>query len=330
MNAMSEKKYQVYITQKIPQPAMDLLAQHCTLSFNDSNQALTPEQLKAAVKDKDAVLSMFYDQFTPEVLDACNKAKIIANYAVGFENLNIPAATERGIYLSNTPGVLNIATAETAWALIFAVARNIPAMDAVCRTGKMESWSPFGYLGQEITGKTLGVIGAGRIGSAMIRMAKGFQMPVLYTAHQPKPELEKETDAIFTDLDTLLKQSDIISIHAPATPETKYLISKPQLEMMKPTAILINTARGQLINTEDLIWALKNNVIAGAGLDVFENEPNVTPGLEKLTNLVMTPHIGSATYETRVNMGLTAAKNILAALEGKTPPNCLNPEAKQS
>lgn len=326
---MTKPPYHVYITQRIPQPALDYLQEHCVVSFNDTNEALTPEQLKAAVRNQDGVLSMFYDQFTPEVLDCCNQAKIIANFAVGFENLNIPAATERGIYLSNTPGVLNIATAETAWALLFAVARNIPAMDAICRTGKMDSWSPLGYLGQEITGKTLGVIGAGRIGSAMIRMAKGFQMPVLYTAHQPKPELEQETGAIFTDLETLLKQSDIISIHAPATPETKYLISRPQLEMMKSTAILINTARGQLVNTQDLIWALENHVIAGAGLDVFENEPFVTPGLEKLTNLVMTPHIGSATYETRVNMGLTAAKNIVAALQGEIPPNCLNPDAKR-
>lgn len=326
---MTAKPYHVYITRKIPQPAIDLLEEYCTVTYNEIEDALTPEQLKNAVKDKDAILSMFYDKFTPEVLDCCNKAKIVANFAVGFENLDIPAATERGIYLSNTPGVLNIATAETAWALIFAVARNIPAMDAVCRTGKMDSWSPFGYLGQEITGKTLGVIGAGRIGSAMIHMAKGFHMPVLYSAHSPKPELEQETGAIFTDLDTLLKKSDIISIHAPATPETKYLISKTQFEMMKTTAILINTARGQLINTQDLIWALENKVIAGAGIDVFENEPYVTPGLEKLSNLVMTPHIGSATYETRVNMGLTAARNIIAALKGELPPNCLNPDAKQ-
>ena len=326
---MKNSQYKVYVTQRIPQPAIDFLAEYCTVTFNDTNEALTTEQLKEAVKNQDAILSMFYDQFTPEVLDCCNQAKIIANFAVGFENLNIPAATERGIYLSNTPGVLNIATAETAWALLFAVARNIPRMDAICRTGKMDSWSPLGYLGQEITGKTLGVIGAGRIGSAMIRMAKGFQMPILYTAHQPKPELEQETGAIFTDLESLLKQSDIISIHAPATPETKHLIGKAQLEIMKPTAILINTARGQLINTEDLIWALENNIIAGAGLDVFENEPYITPGLEKLSNLVMTPHIGSATYETRVNMGLTAAKNIIAALNGEIPPNCLNPEAKK-
>jgi len=266
------------------------------------------------------------DTIDDEVLKAADRCKIFANYAVGYNNIDVESATRRKIIITNTPGVLTDATGDLAWALLFAVARRVVEADAFTRQGKFKGWAPQLFLGQDITGKTLGVIGAGRIGSNFAKKSKGFSMRILYYDVKRDLEFEQEAKAVFVDLDTLLKEADFVSIHVPLVPETRHLIGARELSLMKKNAILINTSRGPVVDEKALVNALKEGKIWGAGLDVYENEPDIEPELLNLANVVLLPHIASATYETRTKMALMAAENILAVFRGEIPPNIVNLE----
>jgi glyoxylate reductase len=321
-------KLRVYVTRLIPEAAIQRLAEQCEVEVNPHDRPLTREELLLNVRNRDGVICMLTDKIDSEVLDAASpRVKIFANYAVGFDNIDIPAASARGILVSNTPDVLTDATADMAWSLLCAVARRVVEGDRYTRAGKFTAWKPLMMLGLEITGKTIGVIGAGRIGQALAHRARGFNPKLLYTANSPKPKFELETGATFVDRDTLLREADFVSVHLPLTPLTRHFIGERELNLMKKMAILINTSRGPVIDEKALVKALREKRIWGAGLDVFEREPDLEPGLTELDNVVITPHLGSATIETRTKMGNLAAENILAALAGNMPPACLNPEA---
>jgi glyoxylate reductase len=277
------------------------------------------------ITDKHGLLSMLTDRVDEELIEKAPNLKMIANCAVGFNNIDIAAATKRGILVSNTPGVLTDATADLTFALILSVARRVVEGDAMTRSGGFKSWAPFVFLGSEVTGKTLGIIGLGEIGKAVALRARCFRMPVLYYNRSRLPESqEQELNATYTDFSTLLSRSDFISLHVPLTDQTRHLIGKNELELMKQSAFLINASRGPVVDEKALLKALRTNMIAGAGLDVYENEPEVTPGLPDLANVVLLPHLGSATIETRTKMASLAVENLLAGLEERIPPNCLN------
>ncbi len=316
----------VYLTRPIPDAGIEMLREQISdFHMNEEDRVLSREELKQAVKGCDGILSLLTDKMDADVMDAAGpQLKVIANYAVGFDNIDLQAATERGILVTNTPGVLTDATADFAWALLMATARRIPESERYARAGKYRAWGPKLFLGGDFVGRTLGIVGAGRIGSAMAKRATGWNMRILYTDVQPNPNIEKEVGAQFVDMDTLLKESDYISIHVPLTPETHHLIDEAALRKMKPTAYLVNTSRGPVIDEAALARALKEKVIAGAGLDVFEEEPKIHPDLLELENVVITPHIASATHETRNKMATMAATNLIEALRGNRPPNLVN------
>lgn len=317
----------VYITRRIPEAAIESLREHFEVTVNPHDRVLTREELLAGVKGMDAVLCLLTDTIDSEVLDAAGpQCRIFANYAVGYNNIDVAAATKRGMIVTNTPDVLNDATADLAWALLFAVSRRLVESDRFAREGKFKGWGPMLLLGRDITGKKLGVIGAGRIGFNFARKAKGFDMEILYTSTKPNEEMEKQLGARFVDKETLLKEADFVSVHVPLTPSTKHYIGEKEFKLMKNTAVLINTSRGPVVDEKALVCALKSGEIWGAGLDVFENEPEIEPELKLLDNAVIVPHIASATIETRTNMGLTAARNIINVLSGGMPETCINPE----
>ncbi|RKY00395.1 D-glycerate dehydrogenase [Candidatus Poribacteria bacterium] len=322
---MSRKK--VFITRMLPQPAIDMLKERFDVDIYEEDRAIPREVLLERVKGIDALLPLLTDKIDAEVMEAAGpNLKIIANYAVGYDNIDVEEATKRGIVVTNTPGVLTETTADLAWALLMAIARRIVEADKFTRAGKFKGWGPMMFLGSDVYGKTLGIVGAGRIGTAVAMRSKGFNMKVLYTDVRRNETLEKELGARKVELDELLRESDFISLHVPLTPETHHLIGERELKMMKKTAYLINTSRGPVIDEKALVEALKNGEIAGAALDVFENEPELTPGLAELDNVVLTPHIGSASVETRTRMATLAAENIIAYFEGKRPPTVVNPE----
>jgi len=294
------------------------------MEVNPEDRVFSREELLANVRGRDAVLCLLTDLIDGEVLDAARGAKIFANYAVGYDNLDIPAATQRGIWLSNTPGVLTEATAEMAWALLFAVARRVVEADNWNRAGNFRGWGPLDFLGQGIGGKTLGIIGAGRIGQCFARRAKGFEMTILYHSTRRKPDFEKECDAVFVDLDTLLCRSDFVSLHVPLLPETRHLLGEREFRLMKPSAILINTSRGPVVDEKALVEALRKKLIWAAGLDVYEREPEIEEGLKELDNVVLASHIGSATIEARTSMAMMAAQNIVSVLKGGKPITPVN------
>jgi len=317
-------KRKVLVTRKIPEEGINKLKEYFDVEVNELDRAFTYEELKERVKDKDGILCLLSDKIDEEIMDAGPKIKIFANYAVGYNNMDVEAAKKRNIYLSNTPGVLTDATADITWALLFATARRVVEGDRYVREGRFTGWSPTLLLGQDISGKTLGIIGAGSIGRAVALRGMAFKMKVIYYSRSRKEELEKETGAELVNLNELLKNSDYISIHTPLTEETTHLISDKEFEMMKDTAILINTSRGPVVDEKALVRALQEKKIWGAGLDVFENEPEVEAGLKSLNNVVLCPHLGSATEKTRIKMAVMAADNIVAALNGRKPPNCIN------
>ncbi|RKZ00403.1 MAG: D-glycerate dehydrogenase [Candidatus Hydrothermota bacterium] len=317
----------VFVTREIPKIGLELL-EKAGFEINLRGNELPPtkDELVEGVKDADALLCLLTDKISRDVLEAGKNLKIVSNYAVGYDNIDVDAATELGIIVTNTPGVLTDATAELAWALLFAVARRIVEADKFTRAGKFKGWHPTLLLGFELKGKTLGIIGAGRIGTAMALKSKGFKMKVLYFSRHRNERLERELGAKMVSLDELLKESDFVSLHVPLTSETFHLIGERELNLMKPTAILINTSRGAVVDEQALIKALQNRRIAGAGLDVFENEPEVPDELKKLENVVITPHIGSATHNARESMALMAAQAIVDVLNGRIPQNVVNPE----
>jgi len=321
------KECNVYVTRMLPKPAMELLKENCQVEINPEDRVLSKKELLEKVKGRDAVLCLLTDTVSEKVLEAAGPAcKIFANYAVGYNNIDIKSATKGGIIVTNTPGVLTNTTADLAWSLLFAVARRIVESDKYTREEEFKGWAPMLFLGRDITGKTLGVIGTGRVGANFAKKSKGFEMKLLYNDLRRNEKFEEETAATYVDKETLLRESDFISIHVPLLPTTKHMIGKKEFKLMKKTAVLINTSRGPVIEEKALVKALKEGEIWGAGLDVYENEPALESGLAELDNVVIVPHIGSATVETRTSMALMAAKNIIAVLKGETPLQCVNPE----
>ena len=316
----------VFITRQIPTPGLDLLQKQFTITINNNDRILKKEEIIKSIKGCDGLLCLLTDPIDREVIYAEPKLKMIASYAVGYDNIDISAATERKIPVSNTPGVLTETTAELTWALLFSVARRIVEGDTFTRAGKFKGWAPLLMLGQDITNKTLGIIGTGRIGTAFALKSKGFDMKIIYTDEQRNEQLERELGAKKVPLSELLKESDIISIHVPLMKTTYHLIGEKELKMMKKNAILLNTARGPIINETALIKALKEHWIFGAGLDVYEHEPKIPEELKKLDNVILQPHTGSGTIETRTKMALIAAENLIEGLKGNIPPNCINKE----
>ena len=318
----------VFITRQIPEEGIKLLKKYCqTVEVNPYDRPLSYDELLRQVKGRDAILTMLSDRIDAYLISESNGLKVIANYAVGYDNIDIKAATAKGIVVTNTPGVLTDSTADMAWALLFAITRRIVEGDRLTRAGKFVGWAPMLLLGGDIVGKTLGIVGAGRIGTAMTMRARGWYMKVLYTTQSNRNVvLEEILGAKRVDLETLLKESDFISIHTPLSEKTKHLIGTKELSLMKKTAYLINTARGAVIDEEALVIALRNKQIAGAGLDVYEEEPKLKPGLAELDNVVLAPHLGSATIEARTKMSVIAAENIIAVLNGQKPNNCVNQE----
>jgi lactate dehydrogenase-like 2-hydroxyacid dehydrogenase len=325
---MSIQNCKIYVTRLIPQPGLDILNSHFTsVPINPKDQIIDREKLLKEVRGLDGLLCLLTDKIDAELMDAAGgQIKIISNYAVGFDNIDISAANKRGIMITNTPGVLTDATADMAWALLFALARRIPESDQFTRALKYHGWGPMMFLGGDITGKTLGIIGAGRIGTAMALKSRGFQMTVLYCDENHNQLLEHELSAQKVEFEQLLKLSDYISIHVPLLKSTHHLIDAKALQFMKKSAYLINTARGPIVDEAALVKALKDGIIAGAGLDVYEQEPKIHPGLINLENVVLTPHTASATIETRSKMATMAATNLVEGLCGRRPPNLLNPE----
>jgi len=316
----------IFVTRKIPEIGIKMLREKgYEVEVSDFDGVLPREKLLEKVKGADAILSLLTDKINAEVFDAAGpQLKIVANYAVGIDNIDLKAAGERKVMISNTPGVLTESVAEQAIALIFAISRRIVESDQFMRDGKYVGWAPMLFLGNDLLGKTLGLVGLGRIGAAVAkRMHDGFEMKIIYFDVKRNEDLEKQYHLEYKNLESLLKESDFISIHVPLTSETKHLIGEPQFKMMKKTAYLINTSRGPVIDENALVKALKNNEIKGAGLDVYENEPKMAAGLAELPNTVLTPHTASATEETRAKMSELAAENIITALEGKTPPSLI-------
>ncbi len=283
--------------------------------INKSDGLMSYDKIKEQAKDADAIVSMLADKIDREIIDSAPNLKVICNYAVGYNNIDFNYAKSKGIIVCNTPDVLTDTTAELAWALLMATARKIVESDRFMQTGKFKCWLPDLMLGQDIVGKTLGIIGTGRIGTAMGKMSQGFRMPILYT-RKPNPELDA-LGGKMVDMDTLIKESDYISLHCPLNNSTKHLFTKKEFEMMKNSAIIVNTARGAVIKEQDLVEALNNGEIAGAGLDVFENEPIVNKGLMNNDKVVIAPHIGSGTLGTRTKMAQMSFGDCFAVLNGK-------------
>ncbi|OGZ06919.1 MAG: hypothetical protein A3D65_04440 [Candidatus Lloydbacteria bacterium RIFCSPHIGHO2_02_FULL_50_13] len=316
----------IYVTRKIPDIGLSMLrGKRFTLDVSEKDGVLTKEELLGALKKKpyDGVLCLLTDTINGETFDAVPSAKIFANYAVGFNNIDVAEAKKRGVAITNTPGALTNTVAEHAMALILAISARIAEGDRLMRTGKWGGWGPMQLLGTDLNGKTLGILGAGRIGSRLAyHCQKGFDMNVIYYDVKQNAEFEKATGARFCATpEAVLKDADVVSVHVPLLDSTKHMINAERLKVMKKTAYLVNTSRGAVIDEAALVDALKQKTIAGAGLDVYENEPKTAAGLLECENAVLTPHIASATGATRGEMARLAAENLVAFFDGKTPPN---------
>ena len=296
----------VLLTRRIPRSILERLEADVDVDLYEGTGAMTADELRVRVRDKDGLVSVLTDKVTRELLGEVDRLKVVSNIAVGYENIDVPAARERGVVVTNTPDVLTEATAELTWSLILAVARRIAEGDRLIRRGGWKGWTLDFMLGTELRGKQLGIIGRGRIGRAVAAKAPAFGMHAVFAKHD-------------MSLDELLISSDVISIHTPMTPETRHMIDRRTLARMKRTAILVNAARGPIVDEEALAWALNERLIAGAGLDVYEREPIVHEALLTLENVVLVPHLGSATRETRTAMIDLAVSNVLAVLAGRPP-----------
>ncbi|MCL4691184.1 MAG: D-glycerate dehydrogenase [Candidatus Hydrogenedentes bacterium] len=321
----------IFVARRIPDAGLNLLYD----AFGKENVAIYPEDrviprdaLLSGVKGMDAILPILTDRIDGEVMAAAGpRLKIIANFAVGYNNIDVDAATQRKIPVTNTPGVLTETTADLTWTLMLAVARRAGESERILRAGKWTGWGPMQLMGSDVYGKTLGIFGYGRIGQAVARRALAFDMKVIYASRRPVDSgLDHKTHPRAVDKKTLLAESDFVSIHCPLLPETTHAFGAAEFDAMKNTAYLINTSRGPVVDEAALVDALKGGKIAGAGLDVYEEEPKIHPGLFECENAVLLPHLGSATQETRGKMAHIAATNIVARLKGEQPPNCVNPE----
>ena len=324
-------KWKVFVTRIIPDEGLKLILENCDAEVWQAETPPPKEIIIEKIKDCEGILTLLTDKIDAEIMDKAPKLRIISNYAVGYDNIDVKSATQRGIMVTNTPGVLTETTADLAFALILATARRIVEADKFTRSGKWKSWGPMLFLGRDVYGATLGIIGLGRIGQAVARRAKGFNMKVIYYSRKRKEDVERELGVEYRELHSLLREADIVSIHTPLTEETYHLIGEKELSLMKPTAILINTARGAVVDQKALYKALKERRIFGAGLDVYEKEPiDADDPLLELDNVVLLPHIGSASVETRGRMARMAAENLLAGLRGEKPPNLVNPEVLEA
>ncbi len=315
----------VFVSQPIPERGLEVLRRSgLEFEINRQDRVLPKVELISKLREKEGLLCLLTDRVDKEVLAGAESLKGIANCAVGYDNIDIEVATLRGIPVSNTPGVLTETTADLTWALILAVARRIVEADRFTRTGLFKGWGIMLMLGGDIYGKTLGIVGAGRIGTAVALRARGFRMRVLYYSKDRNELMEKELGAVQVELDDLLGEADFISLHVPLDPETHHLIGERELGLMKDSAYLINTSRGAVVDEAALVKVLRERGIAGAGLDVYEDEPDLYEGLRELDNTVLLPHIGSASLETRARMAEIAATNLVAMLRGEKAPNCIN------
>ena len=322
-------KPKVLVTRNFFDEAIDLIKTVADVEIYPSEEDPIPRDiLLNKVQDIDGLLPMLTDAINSELLDRGKQLKVVSNYAVGYNNIEVPEATKRGIMVSNTPDVLTDTTADCAFMLLMAISRRLVEVDKYVREGKwVKAWGPKMLLGSDITGKTLGIVGLGRIGQAMVPRAKGFKMNVIYNDAYPSPEKEKRLGVEYREFDDLLKEADYVTLHVPLTDKTKHLMGEREFKLMKPTAFLINTSRGPVVDEKALTKALKEKWIAGAGIDVHYKEPTDPDNpLLKLDNIVVAPHIGSATTETRLAMAMRAATNLVSALKGERPRDILNPE----
>ena len=319
-------KPRVFASHSLFDAARQILQETCEVEYWAKPERPPREEVLRRVVEKDGLICLLTEKINEELLRAAPKLRIAANVAVGFDNIDVTACTKRGVVATNTPGVLDETTADFAWTLLMAVARRLSEGEELARSGKWKNWDLDQLVGTDVWGKTLGIVGFGRIGRAVARRASGFQMKVIYTDAQRAPaEVERALKAEFWEMNALLAESDFISVHVPLLPETRRLFDAPKFKRMKPTAFLINTSRGPVVDEAALVAALEGGQIAGAGLDVYENEPFIHPGLKR-ANVVLAPHIASASLETRTKMSCIAAENVVALFTGKQPPNILNPE----
>jgi gluconate 2-dehydrogenase len=322
-------KPKILVTREVFDETLTYLAEHCEVEANQRDEPFDPARLAERLKDKDGVVCCLTDRIDGALLAACPRLKVVANIAVGYNNIDVPSCTARGVMATNTPGVLDDSTADLAWTLMLATARRLTEAEAYIRAGQWHGWHLKQMLGVDVHHATLGIIGMGRIGQQIARRAAGFKMRVLYHNRNRWPaDVEKWLNAEYATKEQLLAQSDFVVLQIPYSPATHHYIGAAELKQMKPTAILINSTRGGVVDDAALIDALKNGTIRAAGLDVFEGEPKLNPGFLQLKNVVLAPHIGSSTEATRRAMAMTAAKNAVAALTGGTPPNLVNPDAK--
>lgn len=318
----------VYVCRPLLGRALDLLREHCAVQvWPDPEKPPPREVLIEAVREAEGLVTLVTERVDGALLEAAPRLRVVSNVAVGYDNVDVQAATRRGVVVTNTPDVLTETTADLTWALLLAAARRVVEADRFTRAGRWKAWGLELLLGQDVYGRTLGVIGMGRIGRAVARRAAGFRMRVLYTSRTRNEALEQELGVEWRTLDDLLGEADFVTIHTPLTPETRHLLGRDQLRRMKPTAVLVNTARGAVVDEEALVQALRERWIWAAGLDVFEQEPlPANSPLCSLDNVVLAPHIGSASFVTRARMAEMAAENCVAVLSGRRPPNPVNPE----
>lgn len=317
------KRPRILLTRKLPEKGMARLRSEADLDLWEEDSAIPRNELLDRAKSCDGIICLLSEKIDAEVMDCGIKA--IGNYAVGYDNIDVEAATKMGVPVFNTPGVLTDATADIALALMLAASRRVVEADSYIRNGKFKGWSPQLFLGKDLAGSTLGVIGAGKIGSGVMKRAKCFGMDLLYSSRSRKPEIEEDLSAEYCDKKDLLRRSDFVSLNVPLTEETHHMIGEDELKLMKDDAILINTARGPVVDEKALHDALEKGEIMAAGLDVFEEEPVIYPPLLEMDNVVMLPHLGSATVNTRVRMAEMVSSDVLNYLQGKEVENCVNP-----
>ena len=319
-------KPKVLVTREVFDDVLEYLSQHVEVESNQSDRPMDPETLAAALSDKQGAVITIADRIDAALLKRCPDLKVVCNVAVGTNNIDLEACRNAGVMATNTPGVLEDSTADFTWALILAAARRVTEAEAYLRAGAWDRWKLKQLLGTDIHHATLGIFGMGGIGRVVARRAAGFDMTVIYHNTRPAPkDVEKTCRATYVSKDDLLSRADIVTLHVPYTSATHHLIGRAELAQMKSTAILINTSRGGVVDDAALVAALRDGTIAGAGLDVFENEPKLNPEFLALKNVVLTPHIASSSRVTRHKMAMLAAQNLVAALTGATPPNLLNP-----
>jgi glyoxylate reductase len=319
-------KAKLFVTHPLYPEARNLLQSSCDCEFWTKPERPTREEFLSRLKDKEGLVCLLTEKIGDDVLRVAPKLRIVANVAVGYDNVDLPACTKRGVVVTNTPGVLDETTADFAWALLLTVARRVVEADQYVRAGNWQGWNFDQFCGTDVWGKALGIVGFGRIGRAVARRAAGFGMKVIYSSRTRAPQdVEKELRAEHRELNALLAEADFVSLHVPLNADTRQLFDAPKFFRMKPTAFLINTSRGPVVDEAALVHALESKKIAGAGLDVFEQEPFVHAGLKR-PNVVLAPHLGSASKETREKMALVAAQNAVALFQGQRPPNLLNPD----